>query len=132
MEPLPPAVHRRKKVTSHAVAQCLAGGSCSNCARWSVISNQSDFDPDQMCATDFVPFTLSSVPSRTRRIDGMSAIVPYSGEPHLEQNARRLPGDDSYSLINSRPVTIRKSSVRTDAFVAKDEPLACRHIEQLQ
>src|SRR5260370_40911812 len=98
MEPLPPAVTRLQRGTPHAGAQYFSGGSSSNCSRWSVISNQSDFDPVQMCATDFVPFTLSSVPSLTRRIDRVSATVPYSGEPHLEQNARRLPGDAPSSL----------------------------------
>jgi hypothetical protein len=97
-----------------------------------VIWDQSDFEPVQICATGFTPSTLSSVPNLTRRRDGISAKVPYSGDPHLEQNARRFPGDDSYSLINSRQSITRKLSLHADAFVAKDEPLARRHIEQWQ
>jgi len=95
-----------------------------------VILNQSDFEPVQICATAFAPSTLSSAPSLTRRADGMSAAVPNNGDPHLEQNVRRLPGEDSYSVSNSCPLRMRKFSFRTDALVAKDEPLARRHMEQ--
>lgn len=56
----------------------------------------------------------------------------YMGAPQCEQKARNFPGDDSYSVTDSRPDTQRTYFVHTSALAAKAEPVARRHCEQWQ
>src|SRR3990172_7137299 len=54
------------------------------------------------------------------------------GEPQVEQNARNLPGEDSYSRIWLRPSMISKYFARTGAVVANAVPFDFWHCRQWQ
>ena len=96
-----------------------------------MIVNHGAFDPTQMFATGRTPGSPSRFPRRTR-MRPAAGMRPHTGEPHREQKARKLPGEDSYSERRSLPVVIRNSLSPTEAFVANAVPVARRHIEQWQ
>jgi hypothetical protein len=80
------------------------------------------------------------------RITGSSSIPPhlmdslgpqaaawaYNGDPHAEQKCRNSPGLDWNALTKFGPLVTTKSLSWTSAFVAKDDPVAFRHMLQWQ
>lgn len=62
-----------------------------------------------------------------RRMLGSASRWLYTGEPQTLQNARTLPGDDSYRCSKSWPCENAKADASTGMLVATGPPWACRH-----
>ena len=102
----------------------------SYCGKSPSIEYQSGFDRTQTWAVTVASALWASVPSLTRIIVGSLITLANTGDPQMEQNALNAPGEDSYSLMSSRPDKSLYDVVGTRTFAENAVPLARRQSSQ--
>ena len=106
------------------------GAHVGNCGITSSIGAHGAFSETNVCARGCFVNGVSRAPSRTRKTSELDLRYAKIGEPHSPQNARSLPGDDSYSRSVSALLMKRNCARSTGVFAPCAVPLAFRQLVQ--